>query len=176
VALTREPPTASAAKDFEDIHRYTLDDDAERQLLDEQTECTFMWTTRDGQPVGVIVNYIFREGRFWLTAASRRARIAAVRRDPRVCIAVSSKGSGITERRSLSYTGTCVLHDDAETKRWFYPDFAAAMRPGEPARAAEFAGMLDSPGRLVLEVLPARRIGYDGAKMWAAAPAAAPAL
>jgi hypothetical protein len=165
----------SPARDFEDVRGYSLDPEAELQLLERQTECTFMWTARDGHPVGVIVNFIFVDRRFWLTASQMRKRIAAVRRDPRVCIAISSKGSGITARRSLSYTGTCVLHDDTATKQWFYPRFAAAMRPGEPDRAAEFATMLDSPGRLVLEVIPSTRIGYDGAKMWAAAPAAAPA-
>jgi hypothetical protein len=162
------------AKDWEDVRAYTLDAPDELELLNRQTECTFMWTASDGHPVGVIVNFIFRSGRFWLTASSMRKRIAAVRRDGRVCIAMSSKGSGISQRRSLSYTGRCLLHDDDETKAWFYPDFAAAMRPGDPERAAAFAAFLDSPSRLILEVTPATRIGYDGAKMWAASPSAEP--
>ena len=41
------------------------------------------------------MNYVFRDGRFWLTASSQRARVPAVRRDPRVSIVVSSLGSGI---------------------------------------------------------------------------------
>ena len=36
-------------------------------LLDAQTECTFMWTTRDGDPVGVVMNYVEHDGRFWVT-------------------------------------------------------------------------------------------------------------
>lgn len=51
---------------------------------------------------------------------------------------------------------------------------AAALRPGSPERAASFVAHLDSPGRVVLEVVPLRRIGFDGAKMWQAAPSAAP--
>lgn len=124
--------------------------------------------------MGVVVNFIFRDGRFWLTATERRPRIAALRRDPRVSVAISSKGTAIGVSRSLTYKGTCVLHDDAETRRWFVPEFSAAMRPDDPEKAAAFAGHLDSPGRLVLEVIPDVRIGYDAEKMWKAAPAAAP--
>jgi hypothetical protein len=173
MAMT-ERNSPKLAKDWEDVRGYSLDGADENELLDRQTECTFMWTAADGHPVGVIVNFIFRSGHFWLTASSMRKRIAAVRRDPRVCIAVSSKGSGIGHRRSLSYTGQCLLHDDDDTKAWFYPDFAAAMRPGDPERASAFATFLDSPSRLILEVVPNTRIGYDGAKMWAASPSAQP--
>lgn len=163
------------SQDWEDVRSYTLDEDAEGELLRRQTECTFIWSGRGGHPTGVIVNFIFRSGRFWLTSSDQRPRIAAVRRDPRVSVAVTSKGSGIPVSRSLTYRGTCVLHDDRETLDWFVPEFSTAMRPDDPVTAAAFAAHLDSPGRLVLEVVPELRIGYDAAKMWRAAPGAAPA-
>ena len=125
--------------------------------------------------MGVVMNYLARDGRFWLTATEGRPRIAAVRRDPRVSIAITSKGSGIAVSKSLTYKGTCLVHEDDETKAWFYPAFAARLRPDDPAKAASFAAHLDSPGRVVLEVVPEGRIGFDSAKMWAAAPSAAPA-
>lgn len=162
-------------KDWEDVRSYTLEQDDEAELLRRQTECTFVWSGKEGHAMGVIVNFIFREGRFWLTASDQRPRIASVRRDPRVSIAVSSTGSGIAVSRSLTYKGTCVLHDDRPTLDWFVPAFSTAMRPDSPGAAAAFAAHLDSPGRLVLEVVPEKRIGYDAAKMWRAAPGAAPA-
>ncbi|MCW2761474.1 MAG: hypothetical protein JWR85_1675, partial [Marmoricola sp.] len=134
----------------------------------------FIWNGTSGYPMGVIVNFIFRKDRFWLTATELRPRIVAVRKDPRVSIAVTSKGSGIEVSKSLSYKGDCLLHDDDETKAWFFPEFAAALRPDSPEKAASFAAHLDSPGRLVLEVLPLGRIGFDSSKMWQAAPSAAP--
>ena len=161
-------------KDFEDVRAYTLDDSDEAELLNRQTECTFIWAGKEGHPMGVIVNYIFRDGRFWLTATEHRPRIKSLRRDPRVSVAITSKGAGIGVSRSLTYKGTCILHDDAETLDWFVPEFSAAMRPGDPEKAAGFAAHLVSPGRLVLEVVPEKRIGYDAAKMWQAAPSASP--
>lgn len=160
----------ASVKDWEDVRGYTLDAEAEAELLARQTECTFIWSNRDSHPIGVIVNYIYRSGAFWLTASSMRKRVAAVRRDPRVSIAISSKGSGITARRSVTYKGVCLVHEDLETKDWFYPEFATAMRPGEPTRADAFRRQLDSPNRVVLEMRPERRIGFDGDKMWQASP------
>ena len=47
---------------YEDVSKFHLDDDREAVLLSKQTECTFMWTTTAGEPVGVIMNFVFREG------------------------------------------------------------------------------------------------------------------
>ena len=165
---------ATDGRNYEDVRSYTLSDEREAELLDRQTECTFMWTTKAGEPVGVIMNFVARDGRIWLTLASQRKRVAAIRRDPRVAIAITSKGSGITTSRTVTYKGSAVIHDDAETKAWFYPALAARVRPGEPDKQAAFAGFLDSPERLVLEVLPTARIGFDSEAMWAATPEAAP--
>ncbi len=160
--------------DYEDLKSYVLAAEHEQELLDRQNECTFMWTTRAGAPVGVIMNYVARDGRLWLTSAAGRKRIAAVRRDPRVAIAITTKGSGISVSRSLTYKGTCTIHDDAETKAWFYPALAARVRPGDAAKQAAFVSFLDSPNRLILEVVPTGRIGFDSAPMFAATPEAAP--
>lgn len=169
-----EPDRTDSATDFEDVRGYTLETDDERLLLELQTECTFIWAARDGHPMGVVVNYIHRRNRFWLTATEQRPRVAAIRRDPRVSIAISSKGSGISARQSLTYKGTCVVHDDDETLDWFIPEFSRAMRPDSPAAAESFAQHLRSPGRVVIELTPQSRIGFDSVKMWAAAPSAAP--
>ncbi len=162
------------AKDWEDVRAYSLNETDEEELLRRQTECTLIWSSLDGHPMGVIVNYIFRAGRFWLTATRVRPRIRALRADPRVSIAITSKGSGIAVSKSLTYKGTCVLHEDDETKAWFFPDFAGVLRPDSPEKAASFAAHLNSPGRVVLEVVPDKRVGFDSSKMWQAAPSAAP--
>jgi len=159
-----DPGTGSEEENYEDVTLYDLDADDEEQLLLAHNECTFIWSNREGWPVGVIMSYVWRDGRFWLTASSQRARISAVRRDPRVCIVVTSTGSPLPRNKAITWKGTCTVHDDAETKAWFYPALAAALRPSEAEQAA-FVEFLDSPRRIVLEVEPTQRIGYDGAKM-----------
>lgn len=160
-------------KNYEDVTRYSLDDRAEEELLARQAECTFIWSNKQGHPVGVVMNYVFRDGRFWLTSSGQRQRIAAVRRDPRVSIAISSLGSGIATRKSVTYKGSCVVHEDARTKAWFYPALAAVVRPRDPGAQAAFVRHLDSPRRVVLEVIPEGRIGFDSTRMWQDTPDAA---
>jgi general stress protein 26 len=159
--------------DYEDVTKYGLTEAAEAELLARQIECTFIWSNSAGHPVGVIMNYVFRDGKFWLTASDQRARVAAVRRDPRVAVVVTSRGSGITTSKSLTYKGHCVVRDDEATKAWFYPALAAAVRPGDPDAAAAFVRHLDSPRRVVLEVTPTGRIGFDSTQMWRDTPDAA---
>ena len=57
-------------ENYEDVTVYGLDDDVEEQLLLAHNECTFIWSNKEGWPVGVIMSYIWRNGRFWLTASN----------------------------------------------------------------------------------------------------------
>ncbi len=150
---------------YEDVSVYTLDDTTEEELLVAQNELTFIWSNKEGWPVGVIMSFVFRDGRFWCTASSQRKRVAAVRRDPRVSVVITSKGSSMGANKALTYKGSCVIRDDEETKQWFYPALAAAINPDDPDRARRFAKFLDSPRRVIFEITPEQRIGYDGAKM-----------
>ena len=87
-----------------------------------------------------------------------------MRRDPRVCIVVTSTGAhGVPNRRTVTYKGICTLHTDDDTKAWFYPELAAALHP-DPDRSRHFARFLDSPNRVILEVEPTQRIAFDGTK------------
>ena len=164
-------PAKGAASDeghYEDVSAWGLEASDEEAMLAAQTECTFIWSNREGWPVGVIMSFVWRRGRFWLTAGGRRARIAAVRRDPRVCIVVTSTGAdGVPNRRTVTYKGICQLHTDADTKAWFYPELAAALHP-DPERSQHFARFLDSARRVILEVEPTQRISFDGTKQTAA--------
>ena len=152
--------------DYEDVSVFTLSDEREEVLLTRQTECTFMWTNKAGEPVGVIMNFIWRDGSFWLTATRQRARIPAIERDPRVAIAISSRGTDIGISQSVTYKGIAKLHDDDETKAWFYPALAQSVRPNSESQAESFADHLDSPGRVVIEIEPTKRIGFDSEAMF----------
>jgi general stress protein 26 len=156
---------------YEDVSKFHLDDSREQTLLDAQTECTFMWTTKEGEPVGVIMNYIARDGRFWLTCTRRRKRVAAVEARPHVAIAISSRGTDIGVSQAVTYKGVATVHDDAATKDWFYPALAVKVRPDSAEQQAAFVHHLDTPGRVVIEIRPTGRIGFDSEAMFKNSPA-----
>lgn len=147
---------------YEMVSIYGLDEADKEKLLRTGRECTFNWATKDGWPMGVIMAYLWKEGRFWLTAGAHRHRIAAVRRDPRVSIVVNSTGGPLGPAKTVTAKGRCVIREDRETKEWFYPEFSRHLYPDDWENFAQF---LDSPIRIVLEVTPEKWITYDGEKM-----------
>ncbi len=154
------------AEDFEDVSVFTLSSERELTLLAKQTECVFMWTTADGDAVGVVMNFVFHDGRFWLTGSGQRKRFAALARRPRAAVAMTSRGTDIGVSQSVTYKGSVVLHEDDETKAWFYPALAARVRPDNVEHQAAFAKFLDSPRRIVIELIPEVRIGFDAENMF----------
>jgi general stress protein 26 len=147
---------------YEDVTLYTLSDEREQELLDKQVECNFIWTNKDGHGLGVIMNFVAKDGRIWLTATSQRARIKALRRDPRASVVISSTGTDMGPGKQLTYKGRVVLHEDQETKDWFYPAMGEVISP-YPAPTLEAAiKHLDTPLRVVLEFIPEKAIKFDG--------------
>jgi general stress protein 26 len=170
-ATAPDADDSSYTDSYEDVSVFSLDDQRERTLLDAQTECTFMWSTSTGDPVGVIMNFLARDGRFWLTCTRRRKRVPAIEARPRVAIAVSSRGTDIGISQAVTYKGTAVVHDDEATKAWFYPALAASVRPESADQQAAFVHHLDTPGRVVIEIVPDTRIGFDAENMFRNSPA-----
>lgn len=156
---------------YEDVSVFALDTDREQTLLDAQTECCFMWSTSAGDPVGVIMNYVAHDGRFWLTCTRRRKRVPAIEARPRVAIAISSRGTDIGVSQTVTYKGNAIVHEDDETKAWFYPALAAKVRPESNEQQAAFVHHLDTPGRVVIEIVPDKRIGFDAEQMFRNSPA-----
>ena len=103
---------AGYADSYEDVSMFTLSSDREATLLDTQTECTFMWTTSTGDPVGVIMNFVYHDGAFWLTCTRRRKRVPAIETRPRVAVAISSRGTDIGISQAVTYKGTATVLDD----------------------------------------------------------------
>ena len=77
---------------------YQLNEDDFERLMTSQRECVFNWCTKDSWPMGVIMSYIWRDGRVWLTAGAHRHRISAIRRNPQVSCVVTSTGTDISTR------------------------------------------------------------------------------
>ena len=147
---------------YEDVTLYTLSDEREQELLQKQVECNFIWTNKEGHGMGVIMNYVARNGSIWLTATSQRPRIKALRRDPRATVVITSMGTDMGAGKQLTYKGRVVLHEDQETKDWFYPAMGAIISP-YPAPTVEAAiKHLDTPLRVIIELIPEKAIKFDG--------------
>jgi len=77
-----------------DNPQFPLNPADQQKLLSGQHECALIWSTRDGWPVGTMMTYLWRDGKIWMTCGGQRPRVAAIRRDSRVCVIVNGQASG----------------------------------------------------------------------------------
>lgn len=154
--------------DHEIVSIYPFSDMETEQLMKNSNECVLMWATKDGWPVGVIHSFVWRDGKIWITFAAHRHRAAAIRRDNRVSVCVSSAGyppqaGAALPRGAITFKGRAEIFDDEATKGWFYPALSKKLNPTNAAGEEFFNSLLDSPLRVVLGVKPEKKIMYNAA-------------
>jgi len=162
-----------STKDHEQVSIYPFSPEKREELLRKARECVFNWTTKDGWAVGVVHAFVWHEGRAWITCGSHRHRISALRRDPRCSVVVSGIAAPDGPNGAITIKGRAIIHDDEATKRWFYPALARGpygrnggeMTPEAEAQAKAFEERLDSPLRVIVEVVPVKFIELDSDKM-----------
>ena len=152
--------------DHEIVSIYPFPDEEIDQLMATSGECVLMWGTKDGWPVGVTHAFLWSGGKIWITFAAHRHRAAAIRRDNRVSVNVSSAGypPGAPEelpRGAITFKGTGEFFEDDDTKKWFYTALAKKLNPESEEGAQAFYGILDSPLRIILAVTPVKKIMYN---------------
>jgi len=153
-------------QDYEDLTGMQLSDDELDELLGSGGECVFNWTNKDAYPVGVVVAYVWRHGKFWTTCAARRARVPALRARPQSAIVINRGG------RTASYKGDSIIHaagdeDWGEVKEWFYSALSGTERAPDDIGAHNFKKFLDSPHRVIIETEANLVVGFDTAKFQA---------
>lgn len=156
--------STSDIKNYDDVTMYGLTPQKQERLLLAQNELTFIWTTKEGHGMGVTMSYIWRHGRIWCTATEQRARMKALARDPRCCVVISTTGIDDDASQTITFKGHAILHKDQATKDWFYPDFARHAKSPAPTPEA-FVAFLDTPARIIIEVVPEKSITFDGGVM-----------
>jgi general stress protein 26 len=154
--------------DHEIVSIYPFSDAETEQLMTHSNECVLMWATKDGWPVGVTHSFVWRDNKIWITFAAHRHRAAAIRRDNRVSVCVSSAGyppgaAATLPRGAITFKGHAQLFDDQASKDWFYPALSKKLNPTNAAGEDFFNKLLDSPLRVVLEVTPEKKIMYNAA-------------
>lgn len=153
-------------KDHEIVSIYPFSDEEVDQLMTRSGECVLMWATKDGWPVGVTHAFVWHDGKVWLTFASHRHRAAAIRRDPRVSVNVSSaayppNAPADWPRGAITFKGTGEFLEDDETKEWFYRALSKKVSPTDKAGEEAFYNLLNSPLRTILAITPVKKIMYN---------------
>jgi hypothetical protein len=151
------------AIDYEDLTGMRLGESDLDDLLAAGGECVFNWTTSEGYPVGVVVAFVHRHGKFWTTCAMRRKRVPALRSRPQSAIVVNAAG------KTASFKGDSIVHAPGDEgfealKGWFYPALSRLDQDPDDAYRQSFATFLDSPQRVIIETDARLVVAFDTAK------------
>jgi len=158
---------------YDDVKQYRLSPEREQELINSAGECVFIWANKAGHPLGVITAYVPVDGKIWMTATRERVRIKASARDGLSSCVFTSKGTHMGGGKTVTLKGHTVIHEEDETKQWFYQLLAKgmSMRPDDGNEFTKnlnpdlFVKFLDTPERVVLEFTPEMSIPFDGDKM-----------
>ena len=136
-------------------------------LMSTAFECALNWTTKDGWAVGVMHVFTWHEGKVWLNFMSHRHRAAAIRRDPRVSLIVSSQSAPASAPQGqATMKGRVKFHDDNEdVRQWHYRMLAEKNSGGNKNAEDALVAKLTNPLRTVLEITPEKWITFDMDKM-----------
>lgn len=152
--------------DHEAVSIYQFTDAEVDTLMTHSLECVLMWATKDGWPVGVTQSFVWDDGKIWLTFTAQRHRAAAIRRDNRVSVNVSSRGypdgaPADLPSGAITFKGRGEFFEDDKTKHWYYEALSKKLNPDNKAGEEFFYNLLDSPLRVILAVTPEKLIAYN---------------
>jgi pyridoxamine 5'-phosphate oxidase-like protein len=129
---------------------YELTRDEIRALIDEANGCVVTWARRDGHPAAAYVGHVVLDGEVYVTSREGRSKNVALRRDPRTAWVFEIPGRG-----GVTVIGHVEFCDDPKLRRRVMEGIAERARLKGAVRET-FIRNLDSPGRVVLRIVPER--------------------
>jgi general stress protein 26 len=142
-----------------DASGFALSRQRQELLLAGELECTFCWTNADGHPVGITQAFVYADGVFWMVSEASRARVRAVRRDPRTAVVVAATGRS----KTMSFKGHTEVLEDRATILRTLREIARRYDPDDEQAQAAHVAAADSPGRVVLRFVPEKVTNaFDG--------------
>lgn len=146
-------PGRPGDRDIEDLAAARLSVGGQHELWQAQTEAVLSFL-QDGEPTSVVMSFVVDdEGHFWFATVEGRRQVRGIDADPRVAVVVSNTGTDLTGRRMVALRGRASVHRERDVVMGAVERLAPRLAPADPQA---FVRLLDSPHRVVIEVVPTR--------------------
>jgi PPOX class probable F420-dependent enzyme len=136
-----------------------LTDDEQDAFLRDNRKCALATLDRDGFPHVVAMNFIFRDGAFYMTSYAKAQKVLNVRRNPKVAVMIET-GDSYAELKGVMARGECEIIDDADAVRRVFGWANEARNSGRPSGSVDSA-----PKRAVMKIVPTRMASWDHSKL-----------
>jgi len=129
------------------------------RFLRDNRKCALATLDRDGFPHVVAMNFIARDGAYWMTSYGKAQKVINIRRDPRVGLMVET-GSAYAELKGVMVRGRCEIIEGPDAVDEVFAWMAEAR--GE---ARSTGSSRSAPKRVVLKIVPAKTTSWDHTKL-----------
>jgi PPOX class probable F420-dependent enzyme len=138
-----------------------LSPDEQAAFFREQRKAALATLDQDGFPHVVAMNYLAKDGAFYMTSYGKAQKVVNIRRNPKVALMMES-GNAYAELRGVMVRGHCEIIEGADAVRAIFAAMAEA-RGGAPARPSGSGN--SAPKRVVLKVIPEKTTSWDHSKL-----------
>ena len=138
-----------------------LSPDEQAAFLREHRKGALATIGKDGFPHVVAMNFLAKDGAFYMTSYGKAQKVLNIRRDPKVALMVET-GNNYAEMRGVMIRGECEIIEGADAVRDVFAAMAEARgTPAERPRASADS----APKRVVLKIVPEKITSWDHRKL-----------
>jgi nitroimidazol reductase NimA-like FMN-containing flavoprotein (pyridoxamine 5'-phosphate oxidase superfamily) len=139
--------------------RLTADEQA--AFLREHRKAALATIDRDGFPHVTAMNFILREGAFYMTSYGKAQKVVNIRRNPKIAI-MAEAGTAYAELKGVMARGLCEIVEGAEAVHQVF-GWSAEARGESYSRPAGASS--SAPKRVVLKLVPQNIVSWDHSKL-----------
>ncbi|HTV88529.1 MAG TPA: pyridoxamine 5'-phosphate oxidase family protein [Stellaceae bacterium] len=136
-----------------------LTPDEQAAFLRSHKKCALATLDPGGMPHLVAMNFVFRDGAFYMTSYGKAQKVLNARRDPRVAVMVEA-GSEYRELQGIMARGHCEIIDDPGRVRDVFAWLGEGRDTARPSGSAQSV-----PKRVVMKITPQRIVSWDHSKL-----------
>ena len=139
--------------------RFTPEEQA--AFLREHRKAALATIGEDGFPHVVAMNFVTKDGAFYMTSYAKAQKVLNIRRNPKVALMVEA-GDKYSELQGVMVRGRCEIIEGEDAVRTAFADMARARGASyeRPSAANDSA-----PKRVVLKIIPEKVTSWDHTKL-----------
>jgi PPOX class probable F420-dependent enzyme len=138
-----------------------LTPEEQAQFLRENRKCALATIDKDGFPHVVAMNFVERDGAYYMTSYGKAQKVVNIHRNPKVALMVET-GTAYAELKGVMVRGHCDIVEGEDAVRQVFAWSAEARGDTykRPTGASDSA-----PKRVVLKIVPHKTVTWDHSKL-----------
>src|ERR1700682_5941828 len=136
-----------------------LSPDEQAAFFRERKKAALATIDKDGFPHVVAMNYVARDGVFYMTSYAKAQKVVNVRRNPRVALMIEA-GGAYSELRGIMVRGDCEIVEGEDAVRDAWAVISGATSTPRRRETNDSAAK-----RVVMKVTPRKIVTWDHSKL-----------